>query len=86
MKLLTLDDCAELTAIPKSTLRQWAKENKFPAFKVERHWRVDEEDLNNWLVGKKERGAVTPLSTDDPTNLHLASEKGGMSYDYINRP
>ena len=86
MKLLTLDDCAELTAIPKSTLRKWAKENKFPAFKVERNWRVDEEDLNHWLVGKKERGAVTPLSQDlNPTNSHLASEKGGMSYDYLNR-
>ena len=51
------------------TLRQWAKENKFPAFKVERHWRVDEEDLNNWLVGKKERGDVTPLGVRTFRNI-----------------
>ena len=70
MKLLTLDDCAELTAIPKSTLRKWAKENKFPAFKVERNWRVDEEDLNHWLVGKKrKRSSNSPFTRLKPNKF-----------------
>jgi excisionase family DNA binding protein len=85
MNLLTLEECSQKTSIPISTLRNWAKKEKFPAFKIERNWRVDEEDLNNWLVGKKERSATnTPLS-DNPTNLHLSDEKGGLYNVHINR-
>ena len=86
-KLFTLTQVSELTSTPVSTLRKWAKDKTFPAFKLPSGaWRITEEDYEHWLVQIKERGAVTPLSQDlNPTNSHLASEKGGMSYDYLNR-
>ncbi len=77
MKLLTLKQVKEITQIPESTLRNWAKSNSFPAFKVGSSWRVDQEDLDIWLSGKKERSATnTPLSDKNPENSLLAREKG----------
>jgi len=79
MKLLTLRQVKEITQIPESTLRNWAKSNSYPAFKVGSSWRVDQNDLDIWLKDKKERSATnTPLTDKNSLNLHLASEKGGL--------
>ena len=55
MKLLTLKQVKEITQIPESTLRNWAKSNSFPAFKVGSSWRVDQNDLDIWLKDKNQR-------------------------------
>ena len=77
MKLLTLKQVKNITQIPESTLRNWSKGKSFPAFKIGKSWRVDEQDLNNWLTDKKKEESSAPLSASkNPVNLHSASEKG----------
>jgi excisionase family DNA binding protein len=77
MKLYKLKEVSEKLSIPESTLRNWSKGKSFPAFKIGKSWRVDEQDLNNWLTDKKKEESSAPLSTSkNPVNLHSASEKG----------
>ena len=88
MRLLNLEQVSELISIPVSTLRKWAKSKYLPAFKLGTNWRVSEEDLSQWIAEqkleeKKKEELLAPLSvTNTPRNLHLASEKGGNSYEY----
>ncbi len=80
-KLFTLTQVSELTSTPVSTLRKWAKDKTFPAFKLPSGaWRITEEDYEDWLVQVKERGADTPLSEDNPDNSTLREKKGGLPY------
>ena len=87
MRLLNLEEVSELISIPVSTLRKWAKSKYLPAFKLGTNWRVSEEDLSQWIAEqkleeKKKEESSAPLSKKtSPQNLHLASEKGGMSYE-----
>jgi excisionase family DNA binding protein len=88
MRLLNLEQVSELISIPVSTLRKWAKSKYLPAFKLGTNWRVSEEDLSQWIAKqkleeKKKEESSAPLSiTNIPQNPHLASEKGGNSYEY----
>jgi|TARA_Y100001935_G_C16954670_1_gene336392 excisionase family DNA binding protein len=80
-KLFTLTQVSELTSTPVSTLRKWAKDKTFPAFKLPSGaWRITEEDYEDWLVQVKERGALTPLSKDNPELTSLREKKGGLPY------
>ena len=80
MQLLTLRQVSKLISTPESTLRSWAKDsdNQFPAFKLQNAWRVDENDLDDWLTRQKERGVVAPLSALKSQHS-LAIEKGGLT-------
>ena len=52
---ITLTQVSELTSTPVSTLRKWAKDKTFPAFKLPSGaWRITEEDYEDWLVQVKE--------------------------------
>jgi len=80
MQLLTLRQLSKLISTPDSTLRSWAKDsdNHFPAFKLQNAWRVDENDLDDWLTRQKERGVRAPLSALK-SQIPLASKKGGLT-------
>ena len=80
MQLLTLRQVSKLISTPESTLRSWAKDSKgdFPAFKLQNAWRVDENDLEDWLSRQKVRGVVAPLSALKSQHS-LAIEKGGLT-------
>jgi excisionase family DNA binding protein len=83
MKLYKLKEVSEKLSIPESTLRNWSKGKSFPAFKIGQSWRVDEQDLNNWLTDKKKEESSAPLSTSkNSVNIHLASEKGVPDSEY----
>ena len=81
MKLYKLKEVSEKLSIPESTLRNWSKGQSFPAFKIGKSWRVDEQDLNNWLTDKKKEESSAPLSTSEKSVLHLTSEKGFSNSD-----
>lgn len=47
--LMTVDEVAEYLNMHPLTIRRLARENKLPAFKLGRQWRVKRELLDEWL-------------------------------------
>jgi len=52
-KMLTPSEIAERLNIHPNTVRDYLKAGILPAVKLGRVWRVEEEDLNNWLEKRK---------------------------------
>ena len=55
MTLLKLDKVAERLDVSKSSIYNWIHDgdNDFPAFKLNGEWRVDEEDLRQYIEKSK---------------------------------
>jgi excisionase family DNA binding protein len=49
--VLTLTEVAALLRVPKSTVYKLAQHGRVPAFKVGKHWRFLQRDIEGWLVG-----------------------------------
>ena len=53
--VLTLKEVAERLKLHPNTLRRYAKEGKLPAMKFGRVWRIEEEDLKEFMRAMKQR-------------------------------
>ena len=49
MDILTLIEAAAYLKVKPGTLREWAAEDKVPAYKMGSHWRFNREKLDKWL-------------------------------------
>jgi len=49
MKLLTIDEVADILQMHTESVRRKCRKGELPCIKVGRHWRVRKEDLNEWL-------------------------------------
>lgn len=47
-QMLTTADVAELLAVTEAWVRERCAEGEIPAYKVGRHWRIDEGELKAW--------------------------------------
>lgn len=54
MTVLTLKEIAERLKLHPNTLRRYIKEGKLPAMKFGRVWRVEEEDLKEFMRANKQ--------------------------------
>jgi excisionase family DNA binding protein len=54
LRLLTLQETAELLQMSQRTVNRMIQGNKLPAFKVGGQWRVRESQLTKWLQGLNE--------------------------------
>lgn len=54
MTVLTLKEIAEKLKLHPNTLRRYIKEGKLPAMKFGRVWRVEEEDLKEFMRANKQ--------------------------------
>lgn len=52
-KMLTLAEVAEKLRLHINTVREYVKAGKIPAVKLDRVWRVEEEDLRKFLEERK---------------------------------
>jgi len=52
--VLTLKEIAERLKLHPNTLRRYIKEGKLPAMKFGRVWRVEEEDLKEFMRANKQ--------------------------------
>ncbi len=50
--LMTIEETAEYLKLHPLTVRRLAREEKIPAFKLGRQWRVKRELLDKWLEQK----------------------------------
>jgi len=57
VKLLTIEETANLLRLNKFTAYRYAKNGTIPAVRIGRTWRVDEEVLKEWI--KKQSGKTT---------------------------
>lgn len=58
-KLLTFDEARDYLRLNRGTLYKLIRSGDLPAFRVGKQWRIDTEELNNWLrknqvINKKE--------------------------------
>jgi excisionase family DNA binding protein len=51
IRLLTLDEAAEVLQVSKRTVRRMVDQKEFPAFKVGGQWRVRESEVAKWIQG-----------------------------------
>jgi len=49
IRLLTLNEAADLLQVSKRTLQRMIKQGQLPAFKVGGQWRVREMQLRQWV-------------------------------------
>jgi excisionase family DNA binding protein len=49
IRLLTLDEAAELLQVSKRTLQRMIQSKKLPAFKVGKQWRIRTTQLQRWI-------------------------------------
>ena len=54
MNVLTLKEVAQRLKLHPNTLRRYAKEGKLPAMKFGRVWRIEEEDLKEFMRAMKQ--------------------------------
>lgn len=54
LRLLTLQETAELLQVSQRTVNRMIQDKKLPAFKVGGQWRVRESQLTKWLEGLNE--------------------------------
>lgn len=53
-KLLTIQQVADLFAVPLSTMYKLAREKKVPGLKIGKHWRFKPELIETFLEGKED--------------------------------
>ncbi|TKJ45374.1 hypothetical protein CEE35_04245 [Candidatus Aerophobetes bacterium Ae_b3b] len=54
MTVLTLKEVAQRLKLHPNTLRRYAKQGKLPAMKFGRVWRIEEEDLKDFMRAMKQ--------------------------------
>lgn len=54
MNVLTLKEVAQRLKLHPNTLRRYAKEGKLSAMKFGRVWRIEEEDLKDFMRAMKQ--------------------------------
>lgn len=55
MKCLTPIQVKDILGIERAYVYELFNSNNFPSFKVGTHWRVKEEDFNNWIEKQKKK-------------------------------
>lgn len=53
LKLLSTKEVAHILGLHEQVVRRYIRKGILPAIKLERKYRIDEEDLNNWLEERK---------------------------------
>lgn len=61
-QLLTVDQVAKYLVVDSNTVYRWCRSGKLPGMKIGREWRVEQRDLESFLVGRKSGPA--PISLD----------------------
>lgn len=56
MALLTISESAKRLNITERTLRKWLREGVLPGVKMGRIWRVDDQDLEEFIHQSKKKG------------------------------
>jgi excisionase family DNA binding protein len=52
-KLLSVKEVASILGLSKAVILRYIRSGTLPAIRLERAYRIDEKDLNNWLEGRK---------------------------------
>ncbi len=52
-KLLSTKEVANILGLHEQVIRRYVRKGILPAIKLERKYKIDEEDLNNWLEERK---------------------------------
>ena len=56
LKLLTLEEVAEIIGIQRRTIYNYIKEGKLKAVRIGKYWRVKQEDIKDFIeVGTKRK-------------------------------
>jgi len=54
-KLLTLEEVAQRLRFHINTVREYVKEGIIPGIKFERAWRVEQDDLEDFIKSRKQK-------------------------------
>jgi len=52
-KLLSVKEVAGILGLSKAVVLRYIRSDTLPAIRLERSYRIDEKDLNDWLEGRK---------------------------------
>jgi excisionase family DNA binding protein len=55
VRLLTIDDVAELNQVSGKTVRRWINAGDLPAAKLGNQWRIDPADVKRFFVERLSR-------------------------------
>ena len=64
-RLMGVEEVAELTSIPESTVRRMVTKGHIPCVRLGKHVRFDPEDVAEWIQGKKVPAEVRREERDD---------------------
>jgi PTS system nitrogen regulatory IIA component len=87
---LKLEDVAELLNVSKTTIRRWLKKGTIPAYQLNRQYRFNKGEIENWMMTcKLERSEAAPVGEKQiypvvgrqAFSLYRAMNKGGVLND-----
>jgi len=64
-RLMGVEEVAELTSIPESTVRRMVTKGRIPCVRLGKHVRFDPEDVAEWIEGNKVPAEVRREEHDD---------------------
>lgn len=67
---LKIKDVAELLSVSEATIEQWLKEGKIPGYSLNRQYRFDRQEIENWMIHCKPQ-------TELPSSGEHICERGG---------
>lgn len=53
MEMYTSDEVADILKVKERTIRQWLRDGKLKGVKIGTHWRIMEEDLQDFIERHK---------------------------------
>ena len=83
-RIMTVNQVADYLSLDPQTVSRKAQSGQLPAFKVGNRWRFDRDDIDRWIVGKKQGG--NDLSTRVGrvwARIRRRAERSGLAPDSI---
>jgi excisionase family DNA binding protein len=74
MKLLTVDEVAQILRVPKLNVYRLVREGRLPAVRIGRFVRVPENELRAWIArGGAPLGSSEALPAEAPNFRHISA-------------
>jgi excisionase family DNA binding protein len=82
-ELMTMSELAQYLRFTRQTIYKLLKQREIPAIKINRKWRFDKEQIDNWLKNSVRRDSHRILVVDDEPVIGELFKRSLVEPDYI---
>jgi len=83
-RIMTVSQVADYLSLDPQTVSRKAQSGQLPAFKVGNRWRFDRDDIDKWIVEKKQGGNDHSTKVERVwARIRQKAERSGFALDSI---